>query len=213
MKVEVYLKLTGIPYRAVVSSPRAAPLGKLPYVVLDDGRRIADSSVIVDHFEASREEPLDHGLDAVTRARAHLLKRTFEEAFYFVALWSRWVDAPGWDFVRPRVGAMVPAPLRAFLPALVRRSVAATTRAQGTARHSPEAIYRAGCADIEAFEAVLGGAPFFGGERPRSVDLTAFAFLANARLVDNPLKRAVQESGPLTGYVERMRARVDAAGA
>jgi glutathione S-transferase len=53
MKVDVYLRLTKLPYKLVpfsMESFAAAPKGKLPYIV-DGQERIADSNFIIDHLK------------------------------------------------------------------------------------------------------------------------------------------------------------------
>ena len=49
-KVDVLLKLSGQPYATKIGDVRAAPKGKLPYIV-DDGEIVADSTFIRWHME------------------------------------------------------------------------------------------------------------------------------------------------------------------
>lgn len=122
MKVEVYLKLVGLPYRAIAGDPRKAPKGKLPFIVDGEGACVADSDAIIAHLERGRTAPLDGGLDADARMRGHLAKRTLEESLYFVMLWSRWAEPSGWDVVRHFFDEL-PTPLRWVVPRLVRKKI------------------------------------------------------------------------------------------
>ena len=59
MKVETYLRMTGLPYQfARGADIRKAPKGKFP-VIEDNGKIIPDSSFIVEYLKASYGDPLD----------------------------------------------------------------------------------------------------------------------------------------------------------
>jgi glutathione S-transferase len=50
MKVEILLKMAGLPYEEIISSdPRKGPKGKLP-AITDDGVMIGDSDFIQQHL-------------------------------------------------------------------------------------------------------------------------------------------------------------------
>ena len=212
MKVEVYLKLQKLPYTVVSGDPRKAPKGKLPIVEEADGTKICDSSAILASLEKKAESPLDRGLDAAGRAQAHVLKRMFEESLYFVLLWSRWADDAGWDELRPRIEAVVPAVVRWFVPGLIRKKVTASTVAQGTGRHTRDEIYALGKADLEAIAAILGDKPYLLGDELRTIDVIAYSFLANILLwtqsPGSPLTEAALELPVLETYVKRIGARL-----
>lgn len=209
MKVEVYLKLQKLPYEVWTGDPRKAPKKKLP-MIESDGARVADSSAILAHLESKAEHPLDRGMTEKDRARAHVLKRMFEESLYFVVLWSRWADDEGWESVRPTIEAVVPAAVRWFVPGIIRKKVVASCVAQGTGRHSRNEIYALGRADLEAIATLLGDGPFMLGEELRTIDMTAYAFLANILLWTrpSPLTESARELPGLSAYVNRFASRL-----
>src|ERR1700751_1356039 len=91
-KVDVYLRLTNLPYKLVpfsMESFAAVPKGKLPYIV-DGEERIADSNFIIDHLKKRYGDPLDAKLDPTERATGHTIKRMLEENFYWVLVNERW---------------------------------------------------------------------------------------------------------------------------
>jgi glutathione S-transferase len=212
MKVEVYLKLQKLAYRTQMGSPRAAPKGKFPFIEREDGTKIADSSAILEALERDHPEPLDRGLGDFDRARSRILQRTMEEALYFNVLWSRWADDRGWAEVK-KVFSFLPAPVRPVVSAFVRRSVVKTAHAQGTGRHSPEEIYLAAERDLEAISKWLGDAPYFADEKLRTIDVTAYAFLANVERfpTDTPVRAAIRRLPNLVKFIDRMSARVSEA--
>lgn len=213
MKVEAYLKLTRTPYRAVTGNIFKAPKGKLPFIV-DQGEIVADSAAILERFEARREERLDAGMSSTDAALARVIVRTFEEGLYFVLLWNRWLDDRCWAVVAPTFFGMLPPPLRWTVPGLVRRKVRAALVGQGTGRHSRDEAYAMGAADLTALATLLGDKPFFLGDELRSVDLTAYAFLANILQfdVDTPFRAAAQAHPNLAAFVARVRGRVERGG-
>jgi glutathione S-transferase len=205
-KVEAYLKLAGLPYRAELADPRKAPKGKLPYIVDDDGTKVADSGAIVAYLEKKHSEPLDKGLSEHERARAHVIRRTFEESLYFVMLWSRWAEEEGWRKVSSKYFDALPAPLRLFVPAIVRKKVVGASLAQGIGRHSRDEIYAWGNADLAAVSTLLGDGPFAIDSRLRTVDVTMYAFVANAVRVDvdTPIRAYLEKDGRLVAHMERV---------
>jgi glutathione S-transferase len=83
-KLETWLRIARVPYEVVdTPDPRNGPKGKLPFIE-DGGVRIADSSLIIDHFVKSRGVDPDARLDASQRATALLVQRTLEEHYAFV---------------------------------------------------------------------------------------------------------------------------------
>jgi glutathione S-transferase len=211
MKVEVYLKLQGLPYEAKNSDPRKAPKGKAPWID-DDGKHVADSSAIIAYLEKKSKTPLDAKLSAEQRARAHVLKRTFEESLYWVILWSAWADDEGWAELRTHIERVVPAAVRWFLPGLIRKKVVASSVAQGTGRHTRDEIYALGRADLEALDVLLGDRPYFLGDEMTTIDVTAYAFLARILLWPkaSPLTDAARALPRLDAFVKRMADRVKA---
>lgn len=215
MKVEVYLKAQGLEYQASTKGdPRKAPKGKMPYID-DGGTIVADSSAILDYLEKKSKTPMDAGLDAESRARAHVLKRTFEESLYWVILWSRWVDDDGWTVTAPRVASMMPAAVRWFMPGLIRGKVKGATVSHGYGRHSRDEIYALGDADVAAVATLLGDRPFFLGDAPRTIDVVAYAFLGNLHYWDkpSPITESLKKHENLKAFVERARDRFKAGSA
>ena len=209
MKVETFLRLTGLPYTITVSMPYRGPKGKLPFIV-DDGETIADSRIILAHLVARHGLTLDEGLTDAQRARGHLLCRTCEESLYFIVVWFRWIDPAGWAIVRKAFFETMPTPVRAVLPVILRRRVAFVLHAQGTGRHTPEQIRALGEADLGAISTCLAETHFSVGEEPTTYDCTLYAFLLSilAAPATPVLRRFVEERPALTDYVARMEQRL-----
>src|SRR5215510_12899965 len=95
-KLETWLRIAGIPYEVVdTPNPRKGPKGKLPFIE-DDGLRLGDTSLIIDHLVKTRGLDPDAHLDERQRARARLIQRTLEEHYAFVLLYTHFIREQGW---------------------------------------------------------------------------------------------------------------------
>jgi glutathione S-transferase len=207
LKVETYLRLAGLPFRPVSSVPFRAPKRKLP-VIVDQGRRIADSGHIIAYLQATYGDPLDRGFSSEQQALGHLMRRTCEESLYFVLLYARWMDEPGWNVIRKALFGGLPPVARDLVPRLVRRGVARSLNGQGYGRHSRDEIYALGITDLDALAIHLAARPFAVAERPTSFDACIYAFLVSLMRppIELPLKSHALAKPALCQYVERMEA-------
>lgn len=206
LKLETWLKLADVPFVARSTMRFAeAPKGKLPYIV-DGGRTIGDSTLIIEHLKRSRGIDPDAELSARERSDAVAIQRLFEDHLYFVMVWSRWLDGEAWPLVARAFFAHLPAPVRPLARVALRRRVAAMLHAQGIGRHDRTEIVSLGRTDLAAVSAYLGDRPFFMGDRLSTIDAVAFGFLANILMVplDCALRRAALEFPNLVGWCETM---------
>lgn len=213
MKVEVFLRLAGLPYRCVDQAlPMRMPKGKLP-ALRDGGALIPDSQTIIEYLQQRHAAQLAPALRGPEPATDLPLRRMVEEHAYFALLWLRWIDDAGWALTSSTFFGKMPAPLRAFVPALVRRKIGRDLAGQGMGRHRKEEICARAAADLAALAAALGRQAHFGGDTPSALDASVYAFLANVLWVplESPLKAAAQALPKLVDYAERMRERVGAA--
>jgi len=209
MKVETYLRMAGLAYECPRGASHfKAPKGKLPYIE-DDGRVVADSTHIIEYLKRAYGDPLDAHLTAAERATALAFQRLLEENFYWAALYSRWIDDAGFALAREAFFARLWWPFRLVLPHLARRGLRAELRGHGMGRHSRDEIYAIGCRDLAAIADFLGDKPFMMGDRPTSLDASAYAFLANVLWVplESPLKAHAQKCPQLEAYCRRMKER------
>jgi glutathione S-transferase len=213
LKLETYLRMAGIDYQGKPGNPRESPKGKLPY--LDhDGKRIGDSSFIIEHLKSSFGDKLDAKVAAVERARATAYQAMLEEQLYFVILYERWQMPAGWEtytpILREYLGAAgVPGLLRGAVLGGVRKQVLRSLHAQGTGRHAPAEVEAIGKRIVDSVAEAMGDGSFFMGGEPRSIDATVYAFLSG--LLDTPfpseVKKHAATRSTLRAYVDRMRAK------
>jgi glutathione S-transferase len=211
VKLEAYLRLAGLPYVAKGADPRRSPTGKVPYVRLADGTLLTDSQAIVAHLEAGLgAAALDAGLSAGEAARAHVVRRTLEEATYWHIVALRWHDDAGWPHTRTAFAGVLPPVVGPLALPLIRRQVRGSLWAQGTTRHAPAQRVAHALADFAAVEALADPVgPFFSGAAPRTVDGVVYAFV-NAVLGfpgASPVKDGLRGMRRLCGVEAAVRAR------
>lgn len=211
MKLENYLRMAELPFEiptAGVREFRRAPKGKLPYIE-DDGKVIADSTLIIDYLKATYGDKLDDWLDSEQKAVALAFQRLMEENVYWAVLYTRWVEPEGWAKTRVAFFDKLPPPLKWFVPALARRALVKELHGHGMGRHCGDEIHAIGKRDITALADFLADKPYFMGNEPCSLDATAYAFLANLLWppVESVLKQHAQRYPQLEAYCRRMRGR------
>jgi glutathione S-transferase len=208
VKVECYLKMTGVPYTTRKADFRKAPKGKVPFIE-DDGQVLGDSQFIIEHLKRKHGDPLDAKLSPEQLATGHLVRRVLEESTYFHIGYLRWADEEGWRVYRPLFEAMFPPVVGKVVVPMIRRDVQRSLKAQGLSRHRPEEIVELGKADVSAVATVLGDKAFLLGEAPTSFDATLYAFIKSiiAFPVDSPLKRFTLAQPNLVRYCERFEQR------
>jgi glutathione S-transferase len=209
MKLETYLRMAGLEFEIVRgASLFGAPKGKMPYIE-DRGRRIGDSSLIIEYLKSTYGDPLDAWLSAGERALALAFQRLMEENLYWALLHTRWIAPDGFAKTRAAFFGHLPPPLKWLVPHLARRAVARELHGHGMGRHSEDEIHAIGRRDIGALAEFLGAKAYFMGERPCSLDATAYAFLANLIWVpvESALTRHARQFAQFESYCARMRER------
>lgn len=206
IKLECHLRMAEIPYEVRPPDMRRAPKGKIPYVELD-GTLVGDSQLVIDALVARHGDRLDGALTGEQRALARVTRRAIEEGAYFTSLYARWADPRGWEIARGPVAAALGIP--ALLLFVGRRRALANLHGQGTGRHAPEDIYRAGIADWSAVSDLLGEGPYFFGERATSIDAVLFGFVTSTTVFpyDSPLRQHLLGLKNLIAHRDRVRAR------
>ena len=215
LKAESFLREANIAYEVVPFDPSRsfakAPKGKLPFIEDEDGTIVGDSTLIIRRLSQQRDIDLDGPLSDQQRAVSLAFRRMLDEHLYWVGVYFRWFDEPGWSVVRQTFFSRIQWPLRPLMVMMGRRKIASALRAQGTGRHSPDEICRLGFEDLQALSRLLAhDTYFFGTERPTLLDIWAHAFVAEiiAPPIDSPLKQATLGLGNLSDHFERLQTRL-----
>ena len=207
MKTETFLRMAGLEYEVVeLMDPRKAPKGKVPYIE-DNGRTIADSTFVQKYLEETHGVDLDASLNPTDRAVAHAFARMIEERYYWVLVYSRWIDELFWPAVKEEFFKPLPGLIRPLIARSVRKGMRTELWNHGIGRHTRNEIYQMGAEDLAAMSTFLGDKPFFMGDTPTSVDASLYACLANTLVdfIDSPVRRAALAHPNLPAYTDHMR--------
>jgi len=212
LKVVTYLQLAKLAFEPVLglSNLRGAPKGKLPYIE-DDGELIADSGFIIPYLQKKYGSLVNEPTNARDHGALWAITRMLDEDLYFSLLYVRWLDEDNWNnYTFPQFFSKMPLPIRAIVPALIRRGVKKSLHRQGRGRHSPGEIMDIGQRTLEAVRDYLGSNPFIGGEAVSVADATVYAFLAEAAKPPHAstMKKFVESESTLMNYIARVESRL-----
>ena len=205
VKVESFLRLAKIDYenmRFSMQNMKASPKGKMPYIELENGEKIGDSNLIIAKLSEQYNIDLDASLSDEQRAISTAFRRMLDENTYWVALYSRWLDEPGWTIISNLFFGRLPPIIRQIAKSAQLRNAKNRLNGHGMGKHSKEEIYSIGCHDIKSLSDFLGNKDFFfGGKEPTMLDICAHAFVTN--LINTPIEN------PLNNYAKTLQNLVD----
>ncbi len=212
LKAHRALRLAGLHYtRRHASNPAShkplTPTGQVP-VLLVDGRPVADSTPIMREIERLRPGALERGLDARAKAEAWLWEELADTALngFFVA--ARWADDDNWPLVREAYFSTMPGPVRAVVPALLRRGVVKSLVARDIWRAGPTACWTRYEDLLDRLEARAPADGFWMGEHPSVADVALFGQLHGLRNRYTPRQAAMIASRRvLSAWLDRVDAR------
>jgi glutathione S-transferase len=209
LKLDAYLRLAGIDHQTVIdATPFGAPKGKAPWIE-HDGKKIGDSSFIIDYLRERFSVDPDAGLTQAERGAARALKRMLEENLYWTMVYDRWLVEPNWKIFREIVLGGVSPPMRRIIGPLARRNVKKQLRGHGIGLHSADEIHAIGIGDAGALADYLGDKPFLMGANPTEIDTVAYGLLANIMVppIASPVKDDLLNRRKMVDYIARFRTR------
>ena len=205
-KTDIHLKMAGLAYRKEDANPADSPKGQIPFVILDDGQAIADSTFIRFHIEEEYGVDLDAGLDPVERATALAVEMLCEHQLAPAATYFRWMVPENFAKGPAHFFDRIPEPERATVIADVLMRVKASFLARGIGRHSIPEITALATRSFKAIETIMGEKPYLMGEKPCGADAFVFACLIASLTpyFSTPVREAALKFPTLIAYVSRM---------
>ncbi len=209
-RVAAALALKGLAFERVVSDDPAdvkrwSPIARTLPVLEIDGRRKADSGVILDWLEELvPEPPLLSSVPKTAEAQRRLAEWSNDS---FTFYWNRWRTA---RYPQPGDDQPVDDSLMARVIGHVGRRFGRkpTTRAEARELEIVAGLFDR-MTDLEGF---LGDRPFFHADEPSIADISVYATLRVLR--DGPIPgcaEALAERPALAAFVDRMEARIEEA--
>ncbi|KAL6255912.1 hypothetical protein P5V15_013153 [Pogonomyrmex californicus] len=161
---------------------------------------------------------LDAGLTSEQRSVSHAMISMIENHLvWVVACWrTKNLDQvlKGYKVnLQLALGSRIPnAILNFFFKLTFGRKGARKVKAQGMGVHSPEEVSQFGCTDLKVLSDTLADKPFFFGDEPTTMDVVAFAHLAQILYIDKDtpysLRDYMVENCPnLVGHCSRVKER------
>jgi glutathione S-transferase len=207
VKVETYLRMARLPHQIVASLPFKGSRGKLPFIV-DGGKKISDSRLIVDHLKLTYGDSLDARLSPAEKAIAKAFQRLLEEHLYWIGMMSRWnYTEANWQTNKQAIFSVLPPVARDLAAFAYRRRIISQILGQGTGRLTPQEAFELGKGDIGALADFLAEKPYFMGDKPTSLDASAYGILVNTLgcPIESPLKHHALTKQNLVNYCQRMQ--------
>ena len=206
MKMETYLRAIELPYEIrFLRDLRKTPKGKLPIIKIDN-KILCDTEIIIDYLKGKFGDILDKNLDKEQKALSVILDNTFSERLYWIMVYMRWQYEANWVHVNEAFFGKLSFFEKLFIPKLVRKATIKSLYFQGTGRHSYDEVLEMGYKTIDAIAVILGDKKYFHGNEITSIDVVAFAFLANIVWVpyEDSLKNQVRKHKNILIFCERM---------
>jgi glutathione S-transferase len=198
--------MAGLAYTKEDANPADSPKGQIPFIILDDGQAIADSTFIRFHIEQEHGVDLDAGLDPMQRATALAVEMLCEHQLAPAVTYFRWMVPENFAKGPARFFDRIPEARRATMIADVLVQVKASFVARGIGRHSMPEITALAKRSFKAIETIMGERPYLMGNRPCGADAFVFACLIGSMTpyFDTPVRDAALGFPKLVAYVSRM---------
>lgn len=209
LKVDCYLRAAGIEFetRSGANFIGKSPKHKLPYIE-DDDKAIGDSSFIIEHCQEKYGDVLDKDLNAEQKAVARAFIKMMDENLYWCIVHSRWIGE-GWPTVKEAFFGNMPLPLRMIIPTIAQKRVRKSLYQHGLGRHSEKEILDIASKDIKALSDYLSTKDYFLINKPTTLDVSAFAFLAEMIVPEMKcdLNEVAKSFDNLVSFVNRMKSQ------
>ncbi|PZN78873.1 MAG: glutathione S-transferase [Candidatus Methylumidiphilus alinenensis] len=208
VKIETYLRMTKQPYQVVDSLPLKGPRGKLPFIV-DKDKKVSDSRLIVNYLKSTYGDTLDAHLSAEQKAIAKSFQRLLEEHLYWISMTSRWnYTEANWQTNKKAIFSVLPPVARDLAALVYRRRINSQILGHGIGRLSSQEAFDLGKEDIDALADFLADKPYFMGDKPTSLDASAYGILVNTLgcPIESPIKDHALTKKNLVNYCQKMQA-------
>lgn len=204
-KAEFFLILNKIAHeKQYLGNTSKAPRGKLPFIKFK-GQSIPDSEQIIATLSKEYSIDMDAHLSEEQRSSSYITRKMMEDHLYWVMLYFRWVNEENWKTTKNVFFDGMPAPLKAIIPALVRKSVVNACHSQGISRYEESEIMEMAQKGLHSLSIMLGEKKFFFGDQISHLDVAAYGMFSNMLydfVPESDLKRIISSYGNLVQYTE-----------
>lgn len=213
LKLETWLRMAAIPYNAdrTIDGFTKSPKGKIPFII-DEGKIVGDSTLIVEYLQRKRGIDLDKGLSAQERATSVAFRRMIKENMYWHIARIRFYG-DNWLIYRQGYALLFPEGTGEDIWGPIADQAGENTRNQmyqhGIGRHSDEEHTEIAKIDLQSLSVSLGDKKYFFGDRPTTLDATAYAYVASIIRppFPHPINTFTQSLTNLMEHCDRIQAQ------
>lgn len=183
-KLETWLRMAKLPYKTVDASVNfsIAPKGKIPFIEYQ-GKIVGDSTLIIEMLKEKEGIDLDEGLTSTERAISLAFRRMLKENIYWGGVQIRYNIEENWQQYSQLIANMLytsfPTEQYELILKDLKQNIHSQMYSHGMGRHSSEEITQIINADFQALSDFLADKPFFMGEKPTTLDATAYGYIGN----------------------------------
>jgi hypothetical protein len=204
-KAMTLFKMANIPFERMMADLESVSKHKAPYIVLENGDVIQDSTFIRKYLE-NLGAHFNADYSSKELAFGFALERLCENHLNWILTHGRWMNDD--NFNRgPRMFFMsAPESVRENIISDVRGRVSAGHLSHGISRHSEDEIFELGKMDVDAISNALGDNDFILGSKPCGYDASIHATLAGISTSHFDIKTGeyVRQNSRLMAYIARM---------
>jgi glutathione S-transferase len=183
-KLELFLRMSALDFKAIDGNVVTAPKGKLP--LIEHGENLVPDSelairYLINTFGGNKTHlgRIRIKLTPEEQARSVLLTNLTNDSLYQLLLHARWVDLSVWNVLKGLYFGDLPLLFRLLIVPSFRRSVVEWLWGHGYSRYSQKDRVWLARREIDALATILGDHPYFNGDEPTPVDAAVFGILDN----------------------------------
>ncbi|KAJ3126486.1 hypothetical protein HK098_007468 [Nowakowskiella sp. JEL0407] len=211
MKLETYLRMTGVKYIVKEVLPSTGPKKKVPYITLN-GETIADSQLIIWHLQKIKlpgYTDIDAHLTTDEKILVDSVRLLAEEILYRHIGWERWANPKNAKATRDSIFHDIPFPMRYLVFSIVQKNNTKASQMHGFGRFTHSEQLQFSFRAIDRLSELLGDKRYMLGDKPCSLDAIVFGELmdvtkAHEYWPDIPTGGYLKTKENLVKYVQRM---------
>jgi glutathione S-transferase len=185
LELETWLRMAKLSYNPVIvtaDNVELAPKGKVPFIDYQ-GQLVGDANLIIEMLKQKEGIDLDASLSDTERSISLAFRRMLRENTYWGGIHIRYNMEENWRHYREVVANILfpdaPTEVWELFMKEFRQTILTQMYNHGMGRHSSDEIVQITCADFQALSDFLTDKPFFMGDKPTTLDATAYAWVGN----------------------------------
>ncbi|KAI6225607.1 hypothetical protein M3Y95_00715100 [Aphelenchoides besseyi] len=212
LKLETWFRFNKLNYTNVSNElVKGSSKGQIPFIE-HNGRQIADSNFIIDHLKKTMELNIDRNLSTQERADERAYHVLIEDSLlrtmvYFRGQDFKWLATE--DGLLRNFSGVKKFLFKNLIHGQIQNSLKKASMIQGVGRHSAQEVDQIAKKDLTALSTFLGSKPYFFGNKPTTLDATAFGLLTQllyTPLNGSEIKKFMEQSTPnLVQFTERIK--------